>query len=112
MWRIMALPILLHGGFDFFLILAASLMADDWPLVGVEVVVVAVAFSLLAAAIWREKRHISELPPLLPTAMDGGLMDEAAVAVVPSLLQPRVAMAEQGDAGQAYRQDHAVDAIV
>ena len=74
LWRVLGLPILLHGSFDFSLMIAAVNMdSDSVELLIIECVVVAVTAAVFALAIWRERKHIAADPPaLLPTAMSAG----------------------------------------
>ena len=115
LWRIMGLPVLLHGGFDFFLILAASLMADDWPLLGVELAVVVVAFSAIGVAIRLEKRHINGPPPVLPTVLSGVAADDSgAVVLLPPPHQPSVAVTtvSSEDSRPQHRAEREGDVLV
>jgi RsiW-degrading membrane proteinase PrsW (M82 family) len=91
LWRVMVLPILLHGTFDFSLMIAAvNLDLDSVALLVVECVVVATTGVLIGLAIRQERKHIAADPPaLLPTAMnvgqpvlnEGQVMDDRLLAV-------------------------------
>ena len=86
LWRILCLPVLLHGSFDFFLMLGAVLLpSDGWELLVVEIVVVVVIAVLLVTALVIEKRHIAGEPPAgsLPITAS----DEIDVMDRPVLLQ-------------------------
>ena len=113
LWRIMGLPVLLHGGFDFFLILAASLMADDWPLLGVELAIVAVAFTSIGLAIRLDKRHINGPPPVLPTAMVSvAAVDAASAVLMPGPQQASVPAAIPRADSRQQRLEHESDTLV
>ena len=70
LWRILALPVLLHGSFDFSLLLfGVTLEPDTVTLLLVECGVIAVTAMALLVVVRMERRHIAgPPPPLLPTA--------------------------------------------
>jgi RsiW-degrading membrane proteinase PrsW (M82 family) len=74
LWRILAVPVVLHGSFDFFLMIAAAtLESDSLDLLLIECAVVAVTGVALGLAIRWEKRKIAGEPPsLLPSAAAAG----------------------------------------
>jgi len=59
LWRIMLWPVLLHGSFNFPLSVAMTLMAEDWALVVVKLLVVAIAFPTLALVVQKEMKYIT-----------------------------------------------------
>ena len=111
LWRVMALPVAIHGAFDFFLILAAALMADDWPLLGVEAAIVVATFVALGVAIWLEMRHISGAPPVLPTSMASEAEVDGSPALPAEPQQPGVAESSRRGS-RAYREEHESHSLV
>ena len=74
LWRLLLVPVLLHGSFDFCLMIASvALDPEGVALLVVECVIVVVTAVALVAAIRVERRHIAgPPPPVLPVTAEAG----------------------------------------